>query len=287
MPVKQMSEEMQMKRVEKTEVRSRSVWGLCTGVCMGMAALMMASAPQAQARVGDLFTVDGLSYKVTWESGNSGTVTLYKCSKTAGLVDIPAVVTPGAVTYQVTEIASDTFRYCDSLVGITIPATVASIGANAFQSCTSLLTMEIPASVTYIGSSAFFGCSRMMTIYFRGNAPETGLDIFKRCESLSVVYYAEGTTGWTNPWQKIPTAPWTPEQEEVSLQVDSMKQYDTKGKLVGFLITFPYGGKLETSTDRKTWTQVQDVVGLSYFVNIQNDKGTDRRYFRLNLTKTQ
>ena len=72
----------------------------------------------------------------------------------------------GVITFdgEVTSIGEVAFRYCKSLVSITIPDGVTSIGNYAFIACTSLANITIPDSVTSIGDEAFSYCMSLTSI---------------------------------------------------------------------------------------------------------------------------
>ena len=84
--------------------------------------------------------------------------------KYKGSVVIPEMVNYRGVTYSVTSIGEDAFKYCEGLTSITIPESVTSIGNRAFLGFTGLTSITIPESVTSIGVVAFSGCSNIIKI---------------------------------------------------------------------------------------------------------------------------
>lgn len=107
--------------------------------------------------------IDGIYYNF---DGDEAEVTYYSSSLSyisnrfayKGSIVIPATVTYGGKTYNVTSIGRHAFHYCNDLTSITIPSSVTSIGSSAFYGCTGLTSVTIPNSVTKIVSEAFEGC---------------------------------------------------------------------------------------------------------------------------------
>ena len=64
------------------------------------------------------------------------------------------------------------FKYCHSLVSVTIPDGVTAIGSSAFYGCGSLTDVTIPASLANIGSNAFGKCSSLKDVYYGGSEAE-------------------------------------------------------------------------------------------------------------------
>ena len=74
-----------------------------------------------------------------------------------GVVNIPATVTVGSNTYNVTKIGHSAFYGC-GISSLTLPSTLKEIGDNAFNANTSDIAFDdlvIPASVQKIGEDAF------------------------------------------------------------------------------------------------------------------------------------
>ncbi len=87
---------------------------------------------------------------------------------------------------------------------LTIPERVITIEISAFSD-SALASVTVPSSVTSIGSTAFYECTSLKAIYFNGNAPGVGSGWVMGASQDLVVYYHEGATGFTNPWNGVPT----------------------------------------------------------------------------------
>ena len=89
-----------------------------------------------------VFEEGGIYYTIT---GSNTVAVTYKdenYNSYSGGVTIPATVTHGGTTYDVTAIGDDAFRGCTGLTQLTIPGSVTSIGHTAFYRCTSLRAVE-------------------------------------------------------------------------------------------------------------------------------------------------
>ena len=78
------------------------------------------------------------------------------------------LVTELVIPDDVTQIKSDAFFSCDSLVSVVIPDSVTSIGYEAFYNCDSLESVVIGDSVTFIASYAFSYCFNLTNVYYNG-----------------------------------------------------------------------------------------------------------------------
>ena len=76
----------------------------------------------------------------------------------SGNVTVPATVSYGGKTYNVTRIGYNAFYHCSGLTGISLPASVTSISTGAFNGCYGLTRLTIPQNIKSIGAGAFDGC---------------------------------------------------------------------------------------------------------------------------------
>jgi len=117
-----------------------------------------------------------------------------------GNVVIPATVTYGGTTYNVTELRSisgydyGSFDGCSGLTSVTIPNSVTSIGNYAFYNCSGLTSVTIPNSVTSIGGGAFYNCSGLTSVTIPNGVTSIGGGAFYNCSGLTSVAIPNGVT---------------------------------------------------------------------------------------------
>lgn len=86
------------------------------------------------------FVVEKLKYKVI--ASNEVAVTSNGSIKTKNVV-IPPTVKYKGVTYKVTEIDTNAFKSCKTIVKITVGSNIRAIGKNAFMNCKKLKTINV------------------------------------------------------------------------------------------------------------------------------------------------
>jgi hypothetical protein len=119
-----------------------------------------------------------------------------------GCVGLTSIVFPDSLV----TINSSAFS-SSGLNSINLPDSLTDIGSWSFYSCVGLTSVTFPASLTSIGSRAFYRCIGLTSIFAEGNAPSSvGSNAFYYVPAT--LYYKAGTTGWTDPWNGIPTAVW-------------------------------------------------------------------------------
>jgi hypothetical protein len=192
-----------------------------------------------------------------------------------GRSDLTNITIPDTVT----DIGEYAFWGCRRLTSITIPDSITIITGKVFSGCLGLTSVVIGDSVTLIDYYAFADCSSLKDIYFKGNAPSMGLGVFDGCDALETIYYIEGTEGWTNPWQGIATATWTPGPDLPRIEVaPDIEVNPETGAISAFTMNFPETSTLEWSSDLKSWSDVPEATGGSYRVVLEAVGG---RYYRL------
>ena len=101
---------------------------------------------------------------------------------TEGSIAIPEEVNG----YKVVRIGDWSFRDCNTITSVSLPATITDIGGSAFRTCYKLDQINIPEGVTHIGSNAFKNC-----LFESVNLPSSLLTIedlaFDHCDQLASV----------------------------------------------------------------------------------------------------
>lgn len=134
----------------------------------------------AYPKVGTRYTVSGSTYKVTKAGAE---VMVYKTSKVARSVTIPATIKAKGITYKVTSIGTKAFNGNKKLKKVTIGANIAKISNNAFFKCKSLKMVTIKSVLLTkktANKKAFKGVNKKMVIKVPKKMKKAYVKIFKR-----------------------------------------------------------------------------------------------------------
>ena len=151
--------------------------------------------------VGDTFTADGVTYKVTSVdplevqvgTGDNNQTAIDK--STEGAFVIPTSVTGAdGNSYAVTAINAYAFRGCSGLTSVTIPSSVTSLGRNSFENCSGLTSVAIPNSVISFGWSVFSGCSGLTSVTLPNTIDQISLWCFENCINLASIAIPDNVT---------------------------------------------------------------------------------------------
>lgn len=118
---------------------------------------------------GDVFPIDGLSYKVLATSYDAETkrnpyVAVAK-GEYKGRIEIPSTVAIAGIVFDVLVIEEFAFgTHCDKITSVTLPDNLWKIERSAFQGCKKIKEISIPASCTLIGDFAFANCVNLETV---------------------------------------------------------------------------------------------------------------------------
>lgn len=128
----------------------------------------------AAPKVGTVFTVKGLRYRIANRNVRTSTCTVtclgynkkYLKNKKKGSVtlSIPAKIAYGKYSCTVTAIGNKAFCGCKALKRVSTGSNVLSIGSKAFSGCKALKKVTILKKTKKIGVSAFAKCSNLRTI---------------------------------------------------------------------------------------------------------------------------
>lgn len=94
----------------------------------------------------------------------------------------------------ITEIGAEAFYRCTAITMISLPESLRHIGNSAFEGCTSLTTIEMGDSVKTIGSSAFYLCTSLTSLTLPHSVTAIGASAFSRCANLTTLALPEGLT---------------------------------------------------------------------------------------------
>lgn len=133
----------------------------------------------AYPKVGTRYTISGSTYKVTKAGAE---VMVYKTSKIARSVIIPATIKAKGITYKVTAIGTKAFNGNKKLKKVTIGANIKKISNNAFFKCKSLKIVTIKSVLLTkktASKRAFKGISRKMVIKMPKKMKKAYVKIFK------------------------------------------------------------------------------------------------------------
>lgn len=128
----------------------------------------------AAPKVGTVFTVKGLRYRIANRNVRTSTCTVtclgynkkYLKNKKKGSVtlSIPAKIAYGKYSCMVTAIGNKAFYGCKALKRVSTGSNVLSIGSKAFSGCKALKKVTILKKTKKIGASSFAKCSSLRTI---------------------------------------------------------------------------------------------------------------------------
>ena len=133
----------------------------------------------AYPKVGTRYTVSGSTYKVTKAGAE---VMVYKTSKVARSVIIPATIKAKGITYKVTAIGTKAFNGNKKLKKVTIGANIAKISNNAFFKCPALKTVTVKTmklTKKTAGKKAFKGVNKKMVIKVPKKMKKAYVKMFK------------------------------------------------------------------------------------------------------------
>ena len=92
------------------------------------------------------------------------------------------------------KIACDAFRYCHSLLSITIPASVTAVCNYSFLDCKKLVSVVLHIGVTHIGDAAFSRCASLISIELPAGLKVLGSKCFTGCVKLDTISIPDGIT---------------------------------------------------------------------------------------------
>lgn len=87
---------------------------------------------------------------------------------------IPETISYEGISYSVTSIGEEAYKWYEDLTYVTIPNSVVSIGKRAFYGSTSLASVTMGNSVKIIGDEAFNSCEHLSSINIPNSVTSIG-----------------------------------------------------------------------------------------------------------------
>lgn len=128
--------------------------------------------------------IDGIKYKAI----APGKVKVEEGKDVQGTLQIPATVTIGKDTYQVTNIGEKAFENCTALQSVVLPEGLERVDLWAFRGCTNLQSVTFPKSMKEIAIEAFKGCQNLKEVTLNG-IKNIYNSAFKDCTQLTVTLH--------------------------------------------------------------------------------------------------
>lgn len=160
-----------------------------------LVSLLMPIGAWAALVVGDTFTANGMTFKVTnlnpyeVQVGNN---TACVNKDTTGVITIPQKVMDSEWNvYVVKKIGDRAFSFCQNITKVDIPDSVTTIGDYAFYLCENLSNIIIPNSITTIQNYAFYKCTSLSSIVIPNSVVEIGIESFADT-GLTSIYVDSG-----------------------------------------------------------------------------------------------
>ncbi|MGB2128209.1 MAG: leucine-rich repeat domain-containing protein [Flavicella sp.] len=177
------------------------------------------------AQVGTTFTdSNNVKYEITSESPNEVKVIENTTNRPTGDINLTNLDHNGK-SYSITSIGERAFRYCTSLISITIPESITSIGDDAFGLCSSLTSVSISDSVTSLGDYVFRRCTNLTSITIPESVTSIGKYAFEGCTSLIRVVSLAQTPATLGTWAFIGINA----NAELIVPIDFKSNYFSKG----------------------------------------------------------
>lgn len=157
--------------------------------------MLLASVVNAATDV----TIDNIKYAL---NGTEAYVVGYEGSPAN--ITIPEKITVSGSTFNVTEISSNAFDYCKSLVTLKADY-MRYIGIWAFRDCVNLKTVSIE-NIRHIAWGVFQNCEKLEKVNLGYHAVSLGAQCFENCTSLKYIVIPSGSvsgepSNYTFDWQ--------------------------------------------------------------------------------------
>lgn len=161
---------------------------------------------------GDLFRLNGVTYRVTSTAEGAPTVKATYCKvesanptaseiKAAnkagytGAVVVPATVPYQGINFAVTELNDSIFYEASEMTSLDIQAPVTRLGSYALYDCENLESLTLPSTITTIGNAALGYCEKLTSLQLpEGFTTFEGTRNLFHCHALTSISIPTGVT---------------------------------------------------------------------------------------------
>ena len=173
-----------------------------------------------------------------WSTNAEQTIRIDLCSGPNRLPATTAQVPETITGLPVTAIGPNAFGSMNYFItNIVVPDSVTQVGSYAFWGCRYVSSITVGTGVTNLSDYAFaqigngvslatYPAPQRVSFFFAGNAPTLisystngvptpDTTVFDS-DPKATVYYLPGTSGWSNTFGGLPTAPWLPQIKQIS-----------------------------------------------------------------------
>lgn len=104
-----------------------------------------------------------------------------------GVITVPATVTFGSNTYDVTSVGVSAFENCVGLTTVTLPESIENISNFAMRGCSDLTSVTIPNVTITFGTNILENCTSLVTFNVPRYMTAIPVAFFKGCTSLQSI----------------------------------------------------------------------------------------------------
>jgi hypothetical protein len=230
-------------------------------------------------------------------NGNEATVIQDDSYRNLPTVEIPASVTIGGRTYQVTAIGCNAFMDCENLTSVSLangllhignraffraylqevllPSTLKSIGEEAFKDCESIESILVPDGVERIGNFAFSDMDNLRVLIIPASVKKFGYWLISYSQNLLSVVSDFTTPNVIDSYTFIYDSVWDMENQAaiiipspatLYIPAATKSLYEDAGWAAQFANTIEMGSGVEGDANNDTEVDAEDIEAVVRYI---------------------